>query len=329
VVETKKNMKKALSVIDPASGKRVLHEKVVLICHGLNLSPDDEAIDKEFACLIMRTLIPDFSDGIDVEYLFAKSQDADAAAKEMMTLTKKRGLDAFIIPEVQAMVMRVSLGLAFPPSEERPPIVVLVSHDDTDDFKDRFRVDPVAGSFEAMGSPVEMNASGQKAVSRDRKKGAIGPGVPGPTTRGRGKSDANPRKKGPLVWKMTTIGVCALAGFLYYRLLMVLCLMAYSFFWEEAVRESMEKAGVLLGVLCVLFFIIAIVPSLREEWLEIFGWICVAFAIPAFIGSVFLYESTGTGGLQAFVEANSSSVVRISVGLILVFSGTLFVRLKP
>jgi len=315
-------MKQALSVMDPASGKRVWHEKVVLICHGLDLSPNDEEIDKEFACLIMRTLIPDFSDRIDVEYIFAKSRDGDAAARKMMTLSKRRGLDAFIIPDVQAMVMQVALGLAFPAPEGRQPIVVLVSQDETEEFKDRVRVESVGEPAETVDPSGETSDSVPDAELPARKTREQRRADPG-------KAAAPPRNTKRVAWKLTTIGLCALAGFLYYRLLMLLCGMAYSFFWEGALRGSLERAGGLFGVLFVLMLVIAMVPSIRAEWLEVFGWICIAFAIPAFIGAISFYAPARLVGFQAFVTANARSVVLIAVGILLILSGTLFVRLKP
>ncbi|VVS91903.1 consensus disorder prediction [Desulfoluna spongiiphila] len=324
-------MKQALSVMDPASGKRVRHEKVVLICHGLALSPGDEEIDKEFACLIMRTLIPDFSDGIDVEYIFAKSRDGDAAARKMMTLSKRRGLDAFILPDVQAMVMQVALGLAFPATKGREPVVVLVSQDETDDFRARVRVDSVGEPAGAMntqgetGDPVPDAEPAPPVREGQEQKRA----EPPPAVERAEKVTASPRNTKRLAWKLMTIGLCALAGFLYYRLLMLLCGMAYSFFWEGALRGGVEKAGGHVGVLIVLVLVIAMVPSVREEWREVFGWICIAFAIPAFIGAISFYSPAELAGFQAIITVNARSVVLIAVGLLLILSGALFVRLKP
>ncbi|WP_180136954.1 hypothetical protein [Desulfoluna butyratoxydans] len=322
-------MKHALSVVDPASGKRVMHEKVVLICHGIDSSSNDETIDKEFACVILRTLIPDFSDGIDVEYIFARSRDGDTAARKMMTLSKSRGLDAFIIPDLHAMVMPVALGLAFPAAEGRQPVVVLVSQDETDAFKDRIRVASVAEPFEAPeprpAPGVSVPESGPSAGEPRKQEAAKPVAVKEPPV----QPTRPPVKAGGLALKLMTIGLCAVAGFLYYHLLMLLCGMVYNLFWEGAFQGSLERAGGIVAALGALLLVITLVPSIREEWLEVFGWICIAFAIPAFIGAISFYDPAETAGFQAFVSTNARSVVLMCTGLLLIVSGFLFVRFKP
>lgn len=322
-------IKHALSVMDPASGKRVQHEKVVLICHGIDSSSGDEAIDKEFACVILRTLIPDFSDGIDVEYIYARSRDGDTAARKMMTLSKSRGLDAFIIPDLDAMVMPVALGLAFPAADGRQPVVVLVSQDETDTFQDRIRVEPVADSFgaaEPTPAPRVAVPTPGPPAGEPRKQETAEPAAakeePAPQT-------LKPRKTGGLALKLLTIGLCAFAGFLYYHLLMLLCGMVYNLFWEGAFQGSLERVGGIVAALGGVLLVVTLVPSIREEWFEVFGWICIAFAIPAFIGAISFYDPAEAAGFQAFVTTNARSVVLMCAGLLLILSGALFVRFKP
>lgn len=54
-------MAKALHVLEPESDTWIPHQRILLMCHGLNLSHDDGDIDRDFACLLMGQFLADWA----------------------------------------------------------------------------------------------------------------------------------------------------------------------------------------------------------------------------------------------------------------------------
>jgi hypothetical protein len=133
-------MAKALHVLEPESGTWIPHQKILLMCHGLNLSRDDGDTDRDFACLLMGQFLADFPQIKEIEYAFNRRVTPESASMGMIKLAKQRRFDAFIIPEAQTLLFKIAIGVAFPNVKERPSRVVVVSSDTVADFKRLLRV---------------------------------------------------------------------------------------------------------------------------------------------------------------------------------------------